>query len=214
MTAEKDAAIKEWTRQLREEFSTQEVKFKEDLNQATNQFEEAKRHQVTQETAWQMKCNLLIEQNKKTQVGSPLGFTLKMIKLKQILKASNSADFEHYQARIRGLEEEITVLKHQAAPAAEAPNLFSSEEVEELKSLLAKKTAEVSFLKDTVRLECEERIQLVTQLASLTKNRGSSGIRGRGSLASTSTPNVKALSASPIPPKAPTTQVPLDGDGQ
>lgn len=80
MTAEKDAAIKEWTRQLREEFSTQEAKFKEDLKQAKNQFEEAKRHQVTQETAWQMKCNLLIEQYKKTQVGSLS--TMKMIQSK------------------------------------------------------------------------------------------------------------------------------------
>ncbi len=68
MTAEKEAAIKEWTRQLRDDFAVQEENLKKEIKNAVSQFEEAKRHQVTQEAAWQMKCNLLIEQNKKTQV--------------------------------------------------------------------------------------------------------------------------------------------------
>ncbi len=112
-------------------------------------------------------------------------------------QASNAADFEHYQARIRSLEEEITAMKHQAAPAAEETSgaMVSSEELDQLRAQLSKTTAEVLFLKDTVRLECEERIQLVTQLASLTKS---------GPAISASSPNLKALSrGSPLPPKAP-----------
>jgi hypothetical protein len=35
--------------------------------------------------------------------------------------------------------------------------------------LIAKRNAEIKFLKDTVRLECEERIQLVAKLAVLSQ---------------------------------------------
>jgi len=94
------------------------------------------------------KCDLLIEQHKKAQ-------------------ASNTADFEHYQTRIRTLEAEI--IKNQAAPAADGPppNL---KEIADLKAVIEKRNAEIVFLKDTVRLECEERISLIAKLAVVTQN--------------------------------------------
>ena len=150
MSAEKDAAIKEWTAQLKEEFDAKERTLVDKVTQVNSLFEETKRQLASKEAAWQAKCNLLAEQNKKTQ-------------------ASNAADFEHYQARVRTLEEEVTLLKHQA-PAAEKSVSECDPSLLEMKATIAKRNAEISFLKDTVRLECEERIQLIAKLAVYTQN--------------------------------------------
>ena len=103
---------------------------------------------ASKEDGWRKQCDMLIEQNKKAQ-------------------ASNTADFEHYQARIRTLEAEI--IQNQVAPAAEGPppNL---KEIADLKAVIEKRNAEIVFLKDTVRLECEERISLIAKLAVVTQN--------------------------------------------
>ena len=107
-----------------------------------------KKQLVHKEVDWKNKCDILVEQNKKAQ-------------------DSNTADFEHYQSRIRSLEAEI--IKNQAAPAADGPSP-SLEEISDLKNIIEKRNAEIVFLKDTVRLECEERIGLIAKLAILTKN--------------------------------------------
>lgn len=110
--------------------------------------EDFKRQMTRREDDWKKKCDMLIEQNKKAQ-------------------DSNTADFEHYQTRIRTLEAEI--IKNQAAPAAEGP-LPNLKEISDLKAVIEKRNAEILFLKDTVRLECEERISLIAKLAVLTQN--------------------------------------------
>lgn len=154
MQAEKDAAIKEWTQQLQEEFTIKEKNFVEQLFQANNAHDATKKEWVQKASQWEIKFNLLQEQNKK-------------------ISTSNAIDFEHYQARIRKLEQELVIAKKSVAPAQPVIVDLSSTEkasIQEMKSLLAKRNAEIVFLKNTVRLECEERIQLVAKLSGMSNN--------------------------------------------
>jgi Na+-translocating ferredoxin:NAD+ oxidoreductase RNF subunit RnfB len=111
-------------------------------------YEDFKRQMTSKEDGWKRKCDMLIEQNK-------------------IAQASNTADFEHYQTRIRTLEAEI--IKNQVAPAADGPPP-NIKQIADLKAVIEKRNAEIVFLKDTVRLECEERISLIAKLAVVTQN--------------------------------------------
>ncbi|KAJ3187166.1 hypothetical protein HDU85_007204 [Gaertneriomyces sp. JEL0708] len=77
------------------------------------------------------------------------------------LKASNTADFAHYQSQIRALEERLAVATARPPTARTA----DPKEIETLKNTVAKREAEIKFLKETVRLECEERMELVAKLA-------------------------------------------------
>lgn len=165
-----------------QEFDAKEKTLQEQNTVLKKQFEDFKRKMSRREEDLKRKCDMLIEQNKKAQ-------------------ASNTADFEHYQARIRTLEAEI--IKNQAAPAAEGPppNL---EEIASLKALIQKKNAEIVFLKDTVRLECEERISLIAKLAVVAQN-GTIKIQEPSKIQEP-TKIPKSLSctlpSTPIPPKA------------
>ncbi|KAI9091546.1 hypothetical protein DFS34DRAFT_323851 [Phlyctochytrium arcticum] len=90
------------------------------------------------------------------------------------LKASNAADFAHYQARIRALEEQV------AEASTRPTSRPNSDPVElgELKSQLKKREAEIGFLKETVRIECEERMELLAKLDLV--NRGASPATAAG----------------------------------
>lgn len=66
---------------------------------------------------------------------------------------------------IRELEEKLHVLAENADPSS----LVVGKKITELQCLLVKKDNEISFLKDTVRVECEERMGLVAMIANLQK---------------------------------------------
>ncbi|TPX62679.1 hypothetical protein PhCBS80983_g00364 [Powellomyces hirtus] len=115
------------------------------------------------------------------------------------LKASNAADFAHYQARIRALEEQLaeaSAQQHQRPTSGPV----DPKQLAELKSLVHKRDAEIGFLKDMVRVECEERMGLVAELAHLK--------RGSGPIASTRTPPPLSGSKSPQVAYRPSSGVP------
>eukprot|EP00842_Homolaphlyctis_polyrhiza_P001134 jgi/Hompol1/2020/HPOL_002804-RA len=80
------------------------------------------------------------------------------------LQASSSAELNHYQVKIRALEQEL------ARAQAELQIQGSGTErdrIAQLSAAVAKRDAEITFLKDTVRLECEERMGLVAMVTKL-----------------------------------------------
>ncbi|KNC97712.1 uncharacterized protein SPPG_07174 [Spizellomyces punctatus DAOM BR117] len=110
------------------------------------------------------------------------------------LQSSNAADFAHYQARIRALEEQLALTS--ARPSSQP--CTDPKELADLKSTLAKREAEIKFLKETVRLECEERMELLAKLSII--QRGGSGEKGA------TTPQVNYRPSSATPQKLSQTQ--------
>ncbi|KAJ3290773.1 hypothetical protein HK104_006535, partial [Borealophlyctis nickersoniae] len=138
------------------------------------------------------------------------------------LKASNAADFDHYQTRIRSLEEQLATASASASTVSPQQQQPDPAILTDLTARLAKRDAEIQFLKNTVRLECEERMELIAELANYKNGRirsgssepgtgvgagaggGSAGAGGGRSTTSTSLPNLpRSSTSSTTPPLVP-----------
>ncbi|KAJ3181161.1 hypothetical protein HDU87_001290 [Geranomyces variabilis] len=97
----------------------------------------------------------------------------------QKLQASNAADFAHYQARIRALEGQLAEAASNPASGTATDVPTDLKVLAELKSGLKKRDAEIEFLKDMVRVECEERMGLVAELALLKRGGGVPSATGK-----------------------------------
>lgn len=71
-----------------------------------------------------------------------------------------------YESVISGLERELAICK-QATQNTVKEAMPESRAIAQLKTALTRKEAEISFLKETVRLECEERMGLVAMVSKL-----------------------------------------------
>ncbi|KAI8826651.1 uncharacterized protein EV422DRAFT_510971 [Fimicolochytrium jonesii] len=171
----------------------------EALKQAKDQTDMRALRQVRSvEETWERKHAVAIEQLNK-------------------LIASNAADFAHYQARIRALEEQLAQASTTQRVSSAGPPVDPAQ-IAELKSLLTKREAEIGFLKDTVRLECEERMGLVAELdlikrrtpapATLSRNPSRNG--GIQQSDSTSASPVSRTSSTKSMPQIPPAREPLE----
>ncbi|KAJ3022180.1 hypothetical protein HKX48_006816 [Thoreauomyces humboldtii] len=163
-TAGHDAAARRET-ELRREFAVDKeeaVRFLREsltleMNEATDRLNrqlEALRHAKTQTD--QQAAAIATQWERKHQIASGQLTTL---------QASNAADFAHYQARIRALEEQLVQAATPAAAVAAERSPADSKQEAEMKTVVKKQEAEIRFLKDMVRVECEERMGLVAELA-------------------------------------------------
>ncbi|RKO86285.1 hypothetical protein BDK51DRAFT_32609, partial [Blyttiomyces helicus] len=149
LESEKDDALKQLRMSLQMEFDLAQ----ERLERQLDAMKVAKQHAELQasrecgrvEEEWSRRHAVVTEQMNK-------------------LRASNAADFEHYQSQIRALEEQVAMASTRAPTTASADHERS---IQELRASLATRDAEIGFLKDTVRLECEERMGLVAELAQI-----------------------------------------------
>ncbi|KAJ3162005.1 hypothetical protein HDU86_005703 [Geranomyces michiganensis] len=158
LTMEKNAATDRLTRQL------------EALQQARDEIAaQSTRTLRTAEETWSKKYAIATTQLQK-------------------LQASNAADFAHYQARIRALEEQLAEAVSRPASGTAADTPTDPKILADMKSGIKKRDAEIEFLKDMVRVECEERMELVAELALLKRGGGPPTLTDKPS--STNSPRV------------------------
>lgn len=77
---------------------------------------------------------------------------------------------QEYENSIRMKDKDILSLQKKLKVAIQNANpesVSSNMEIQQLHSIIAKKDSEIAFLKETVRVECEERMGLVSSVAKL-----------------------------------------------
>lgn len=108
------------------------------------------------------------------ELNEKLESTCKMYDLviNELQSKLQSAPYE-FENTIRSKDSEIVGYQKKLKKAIENanPDIASSNlEIQKLLSTIAKKDSEIAFLKETVRVECEERMGLVSSVAKLQLN--------------------------------------------
>lgn len=166
-----------------------------EIDGLTKAFEEVEKRRESDvkgvEEEWERKYKIVCEQLSSLKVK---GLCSKMCGIlcdaltNETDQASNAADFTHYQSRIRNLEEQLaenqTKLDAASRPTSPDPKIIS-----ELKNTLTKRDREIEFLKEMVRVECEERMGLIAEL----------DVVRRGGSQLSKTPQPSTAKAPPIP---------------